>query len=144
MRTLKELKKLAKNEMADPMFKMALLGDTATQLLAVALQGESVARGLAMELYEAEYNQVERLLLDSTSELYQYDADIIVIFQSTHKLAEHHSLLTQEQQATMADDRLSFVSTICENPVSSGKRIIYFNYLEIEDTVFGSYANKAL
>ena len=142
MRTLKELKKLAKNEMTGPKFKMALLGDTATQLLAVALQGESVARGLAMELYEAEYNQVERQLLDSTSELYQYDADIIVIFQSTHKLAEHHSLLTQEQQATMADDRLSFVSTICENPVFSGKRIIYFNYPEIEDTVFGSYANK--
>ena len=142
MRTLKELKKLAKNEMTGPKFKMALLGDTATQLLAVALQGESVARGLAMELYEAEYNQVERQLLDSTSELYQFDADIIVIFQSTHKLAEHHSLLTQEQQATMADDRLSFVSTICENPVFSGKRIIYFNYPEIEDTVFGSYANK--
>ncbi len=142
MRTLKELKKLAKIEMTGPKFKMALLGDTATQLLAVALQGESVARGLAMELYEAEYNQVERQLLDSTSELYQYDADIIVIFQSTHKLAEHHSLLTQEQQATMADDRLSFVSTICENPVFSGKRIIYFNYPEIEDTVFGSYANK--
>jgi len=142
MRTLKELKKLAKIEMTGPKFKMALLGDTATQLLAVALQGEAVARGLAMELYEAEYNQVERLLLDSTSELYQYDADIIVIFQSTHKLAEHHSLLTQEQQATMADDRLSFVSTICENPVFSGKRIIYFNYPEIEDTVFGSYANK--
>lgn len=142
MRTLKELKKLAKIEMTGPKFKMALLGDTATQLLAVALQGESVARGLAMELYEAEYNQVERQLLDSTSELYQFDADIIVIFQSTHKLAEHHSLLTQEQQATMADDRLSFVSTICENPVFSGKRIIYFNYPEIEDTVFGSYANK--
>ena len=142
MRTLKELKKLAKIEMTGPKFKMALLGDTATQLLAVALQGESVARGLAMELYEAEYNQVERQLLDSTSELYQYDADIIIIFQSTHKLAEHHSLLTQEQQATMADDRLSFVSTICENPVFSGKRIIYFNYPEIEDTVFGSYANK--
>lgn len=142
MRTLKELKKLAKIEMTGPKFKMALLGDTATQLLAVALQGESVARGLAMELYEAEYNQVERQLLDSTSELYQFDADIIVIFQSTHKLAEHHSLLTQEQQVTMADDRLSFVSTICENPVFSGKRIIYFNYPEIEDTVFGSYANK--
>ncbi len=142
MRTLKELKKLAKIEMTGPKFKMALLGDTATQLLAVALQGESVAHGLAMELYEAEYNQVERQLLDSTSELYQFDADIIVIFQSTHKLAEHHSLLTQEQQATMADDRLSFVSTICENPVFSGKRIIYFNYPEIEDTVFGSYANK--
>lgn len=142
MRTLKELKKLAKIEMTGPKFKMALLGDTATQLLAVALQGESVARGLAMELYEAEYNQVERQLLDSTSELYQFDADIIVIFQSTHKLAEHHSLLTQEQQAIMADDRLSFVSTICENPVFSGKRIIYFNYPEIEDTVFGSYANK--
>ena len=144
MRTLKELKKLAKTEVAGSKFKMALLGDSATQFLATALQGESVARGLAMNLYEAEYNQVERQLLDPTSELYQFDADIIIIFQSTHKLAEHHSLLSQDQKAALADDRLGLVTAICENPVLADKRIIYFNYPEIDDAVFGSYANKVI
>ena len=39
----------------------------------------------------------------------------------------------------MADERLNFVRALCENV--EGK-IIYYNYPEIDDTVFGSYANK--
>jgi len=142
MKTLKELKRLARTEVAGQKFKIALLGDTATQLLATAIQGEAAARSMALSLYEAEYNQVERQLLDPTSDVYQFDADVIVVFQSTHKLAEHHSLLPQEQQAALADDRLGFVASVCENPVLADKRIVYFNYPEIEDGVFGSYANK--
>jgi FkbH-like protein len=101
-----------------------------------------VERGYNIDLFEAEYNQVERQLLDPTSDLYQFDADFIIIFQSTHKLGEHHSMLSSEQQATLADDRIGFLASVCENPALAGKKIIYFNYPEIEDTVFGSYANK--
>lgn len=142
MRTIKELKKLAKANNKGSQYKLALIGDTATQLLATAIQGEAVAREQYFKLFEAEYNQVERQFLDPTSELFQFDADVIVIFQSTHKLGELHSQLSIEQQNTLADDRLSFLTSICENPAFADKRIIYFNYPEIEDTVFGSYTNK--
>ena len=142
MKTLKELKKLAKTELQGPRYKVALLGDTATQLLATAIKGESVSRNQIIDLYEGEYSQVERQLLDPTSDLFQYDADFLVVFQSTHKLGEHHSLLSVEKQTSLADDRLAFVASLCENPTLSNKKIIYFNYPEIEDTVFGSYANK--
>lgn len=144
MRTLKELKKLAKTQMLEPKFKIALLGDTATQLLATALTGEAIFRGQVMEIFESEYNQVERQLLDPTSELFQFDADFIVIFQSTHKFSEYHSLLTADQQASLADERLSFIASACTNPLLKDKKIICFNYPEIEDTVFGSYANKVV
>ena len=80
--------------------------------------------------------------MDPTSDLYQFNADFIVVFQSTHKLGEHHSSLSAEQQTNLADERLQFVAGICSNPVLVSKKIIYFNYPEIEDTVFGSYANK--
>lgn len=142
MKTLRELKKLARKELNTPMVKVALLGDTATQLLVTAIKGESVDRGININLYEGEYSQVERQLMDPTSDLYQYDAEIIVIFQSTHKLGEYHSSLTVEQQEGLADDRLSFIASLCDNPSFVNKKIIYFNYPEIEDTVFGSYANK--
>lgn len=125
-----------------PAVKLAVVGDTATQLLCTAIRGMGVERGYRINLFEAEYNQVERQLLDPTSDLYQFDADFIVIFQSTHKLGEHHSMLNVEQQAMLADDRIGFLSSICESPALAGKKIIYFNYPEIEDTVFGSYANK--
>ena len=142
MKTLKELKKLAKQEVGGQKCKIALLGDTATQLLATALMGEAASRNTALNLYEGEYNQVERQLLDTTSEVFQFDADFLVIFQSTHKLSEHHSLLPTDRQASLADDRLAFIASVCENEALANKKIICLNYPEIEDTVFGSYASK--
>lgn len=142
MKTLKELKKLAKQEVGGQKCKIALLGDTATQLLATALMGEAASRNTALNLYEGEYNQVERQLLDTTSEVFQFDADFLVIFQSTHKLSEHYSLLPTDRQASLADDRLAFIASVCENEALANKKIICLNYPEIEDTVFGSYASK--
>lgn len=139
----KELKKKLKTIPEGlPACKVALLGDTATQFLATAIRGIGLERGYNVNLYEAEYNQIERQFLDPTSELYEFDADYIVLFQSTHKLAESHSLLSVEQQVMIADDRLSFISTICTNPAFASKKIICLNYPEIEDTIFGSYATK--
>ena len=142
MKTLRELKKLAKVELKTTKVKVALLGDTATQLLVTAIKGEAVDRGIALDLYEGEYSQVERQLMDPTSELYEFDADILVVFQSTHKLGEYHCSISADKQALLAEERLSFVATLCENPAFTNKKLIVFNYPEIEDTVFGSYANK--
>ncbi len=125
-----------------PSLKMALVGDTATQFLATAIKGVAAERGYNLRLFEAEYNQVERQFLDPSSELYEYDADFVVVFQSTHKLCELHSQLPVERQTALAASRLDFVASICGNPTFANKKIIYFNYPEIEDTVFGSYANK--
>ncbi|MBQ7425794.1 MAG: HAD family hydrolase [Prevotella sp.] len=143
MKTFQELKKLAKHTPADlPMIKIVLIGDTATQFLATAIRGTGVERGYQIDLFEAEYNQVERQFLDPSSELYQSDADYIVLFQSTHKLGEKHSLLSADQQETLAEERLAFIASICENPALADKKIICLDYPEIEDTVFGSYATK--
>ena len=142
MKSLRELKKLAREVSNAPKLKVALLGDTATQLLVTSIKGEAVDRGLSLDIFEGEYNQVERQLMDPTSELYEYDAEIVIIFQSTHKLGEYHSSLAIDKQERLADERLSFITSLCENPSFANKKIIYFNYPEIEDTVFGSYANK--
>lgn len=143
MLSFKELKsKLKKKDTNLLPLKISLLGDTATQFLATAIKGCGIDRGYNIDLFEAEYNQVERQLLDLTSDVYLFDAEFIVIFQSTHKLAEHHSMLSVEEQVTLADERINFLASVCENPALAGKKIIYFNYPEIEDTVFGSYANK--
>ena len=143
MKTFFEIKKLLKQDISSlPVLKMSLLGDTATQLLVTAIRGMGVERGYNIDLFEADYNQVERQLMDTTSDLYQFDADIIVVFQSTHKLGELHSSIQLDRQLTLADDRLGFIASICENPLLANKKIIYFNYPEIGDTIFGSYSNK--
>lgn len=140
MLTLKDLKRnLKKDASLLPTVKVALLGDTATQFLAVAIRGYGYECGYNIDLFEADYNQVERQVLDPTSELYRFKSDYVVVFQSTHKLLEQYSLMPITVQASMVGTRLDFVNTLCE---SVQAKIIYYNYPEIGDTVFGSYANK--
>ena len=92
MKSLRDLKKLAREELPGKKLKVALLGDTATQLLVTAIKGETVDRGIAIDLYEGEYSQVERQLMDPTSDLYQYDAEVkalkVVVPQNLREVYE--------------------------------------------------------
>jgi len=136
----KELKKnLKKDSTKFPVIKVALLGDNATQFLAIAIQGIAIERGYRIELFEADYNQVERQFLDPTSELYNFNADYIIISQSTHKLLSKYNKEVPERQIYISSERLEFIKLMC-NSIQS--KLIYFNYPEIEDNVFGSYANN--
>ena len=138
----KTLKRNLKKDFSNlPSVKVSLLGDSATQFLATSIKGFGVELGYNIDLFEAEYNQVERQLLDSTSDFYRYDAKYTIIFQSTHKLLEKYAKMTFEEQSGMANDRLDFIRSIC-SLVSS--KIIYYNYPEIDDSVFGSYSNKVV
>ena len=138
--TFKELKKNLKKDLTTlPTIKVALLGDNATQFLAIAIRGVVIDRGYNIELFEADFNQVERQFLDPSSDLYSFNADYVVVSQSTHKLLSRYNENTVENQSQVADERLEFVKLMC-NSIQS--RLIYFNYPEIEDNVFGSYANK--
>lgn len=140
MLDFKLLKNNLKKNISDlPQIKVSLLGDSATQFLSTAIRGMGIERGYYVDLYEAEYNQIERQVLDLSSELYEHQAKYTVIFQSTHKLLEVYSMMTPEEQSRLADNRLDFIRTLCTNLTGN---VIYYNYPEIDDTVFGSYANK--
>ena len=79
MKTFKELKRNLKKDFTDfPNVKVALIGDTATQFLAMALKGMGVEHNMDISLYEAEYNQVEQQFFDPNSDLYEFDAEYIV------------------------------------------------------------------
>ena len=138
--TFQQLKRNLKKDVSDlPIKKMVLVGDSATQLLATAIKGMGVERNYQINLLECEYNQVERQVLDMSSDLHSFQADYVVVFQSTHKLMEKYALTALEKQSFLADERIDFVRTLCSTIQG---RIIYYNYPEIEDAVFGSYACK--
>lgn len=140
--TYKELKKAAKQAKEDTVLlrkRVAIIGDTATQFLTTSIVGEAYLRGYALEVFEAVYNQVERQVLDPSSELHEFNPDYTIVFQSSHKLLEHYSTASAEDKANLANQRLDFIAQLCAGV--SG-RIIYYNYAEIEDTIFGSYANN--
>ena len=143
MRSFQQLKTLA-GQAGDglPELNMFLVGDSATQFLATAIRGMGRERGFRVNLQEADYDQVEHQLQSPDSDLFRSGADFILIFQSSRKAALRHSRMTVQQQASFAEDRIAFLSSVCSNPALASRHIICFNYPEMDDGVYGNYANK--
>ena len=123
--------------------KVALLGDTATQLLATAIRGAGYEYGLNLQLWEADFNQVERQVFDPASELHAFAPGVIIIYQSSHKLLGKYNKLKTDH-GTLASNEISGIQSIYNTltAVDPAVKIIYYNYTEIDDNVFGNYANK--
>ena len=144
MQTFSTLKKNLKKDFSNfKIIKIALLGDTATQFLIQALRGTGYDKGFDLQIWEADFNQVERQVFDPSSELYEFNPDIVIVFQSTHKLLAKYNKLTPAQYSSLAESRMELINTITGTIHSQLKaKIIYYNYTEIDDSVFGNYANK--
>ena len=143
MLDLKQLKRLLKQDHTNlPSVKVALVGDTATQLLATTVRGAAVDMGFNIDLYEADYNQIEQQFLDPGSDLHNSDAQWIVLFQATHQLAALHAAMSPADRNMLAQQRLDFVESIVTDVAWAGRRILCLNYPEIDDTVYGNYANQ--
>lgn len=144
MKVFSELKKNLKKDFSHlKSVKIALLGDTATQFLKQALRGTGFDYGFDLQIFEADFNQIERQVFDPTSELYEFNPELIIIFQSSHKLVSKYSKLKPGQYSSFADDQMALIdslrSTINTNTTA---KIIFYNFAEINDSVFGNYANK--
>lgn len=140
MRDLKYYRSLVKN--IDPglaELRVALLGDHSTQLLAIALKGIAQENGYALNLFESDFDQIELQCLNRNSELHEFGADYVIIDQSTEKLLSIYDKTNSFENVSLALDRLTLVRDIIG---ALDARIIYCNYPEIDDSVFGSYSNS--
>jgi FkbH-like protein len=144
MKFFSQLKKNLKNDFSrHKTIKIALLGDTATQFLTQALRGAGYDEGFDLQIFEADFNQIERQVFDPTSELYRFVPDLVIIFQSSHKLVYKYNKLNPQAYSTFAETQLNLVDSLSSQIRSKlSAKIIYYNYPEIDDSVFGNYANK--
>ena len=144
MPTFSQLKKnLKKNYSSLNVIKVAILGDTATQFLQQALRGAGFDYGFDLQIWEADFNQIERQVFDPSSELYEFKPEIVIVFQSAHKLLATYNKLKPDKYSSLAEHQLALVDNLTST-ISSRlqSKIIYYNYTEINDAVFGNYANK--
>ncbi|MEI8201718.1 MAG: HAD-IIIC family phosphatase [Bacteroidota bacterium] len=144
---MKDFFQLKKNKKEDfeglKTLKVAVLGDTSTQFLVQALQGLGYEKGFDLAIWEADYNQIERQILDPFSELYECKPEIVILFQSAHKLLSKYNKLPKEHYNQLADDELESIKNIFDILLNNcSAKIIYYNYTEIDDAVFGNYAHK--
>lgn len=144
MKPFSQLKKNLKNDFSHlKAVKIALLGDSATQLLTQAIRAVGYEYQFNLITWEADFNQIERQVFDPGSELYEFAPDVIIIFQATHKLLNKYNKLKPQECNQLAGMQLSILETLNEAIKSnSTAKIVYHNYPEINDAVFGSYATK--
>ena len=144
MKTFVQLTKNLKKDFSSlKPLRVAVLGDSATQFLVQALRGTGYDRGFDLQIWEADFNQIERQILDPDSGLYACAPEIIIIFHSTHKLLGKYNKLQPESYEHLADTQLELLDmmyTAVQEKLNA--KIIYYNYPEINDAVFGSHAGK--
>lgn len=142
-KTFSELKKeLRKDSKGLKSIKVALLGDTATQFLNVALKGTAISEGINLEIFEADFGQISRQILDPSSEYYEFSADYTIIFESSHKLLGQY-YKSYNSQAVFAENKISYIDELYRTIQSRTKsRVIYCNFPGINNQVFGNFSNK--
>ena len=144
MKDFLSLKKNLKKDVSNLMkLNVAILGDSATQFLATAIRGEGVDRGFNIELWEAEFNQIEQQVFDESSELYAKQPDIVIVFLSSIKLLTKYDKSIKEEQTELAINEIQRIEGLYNNITKRIKsKVIFFNYSEIDDSVFGNFALK--
>ena len=144
METFGQLKKYLKEDFKNlKLVKVAMIGDTATQFLTQAIRAYGCKLGFNLQIWEADFNQIDRQVFDASSEMYAFAPEIIIIFHSSHKLLSKYNKLSTSIQVNLADDHLNLLKNIVEKiNVQLLSKIIYFNFTEIDDAVYGNYSNK--
>ncbi|MCF2218596.1 HAD-IIIC family phosphatase [Chryseobacterium sp. PS-8] len=142
-KTFSELKKAEKTyPNAKKSIKVALLGDTATQFLNIALKGTARTEGFILEIFEADFGQISRQIMDSSSEYYAFDADYTIIFESTHKLLSQY-YKSYDSAKDFADNKVKYIEELYNTIQNRTKsKIIYCNFPIIDHKIFGSFSNK--
>ena len=144
MLNFKELKNnLKKDYSGFKIIKIVILGDSATQLLVQAIKGYGYDEKINFEIYEADYQQIEQEIINLDSKLYEFNPEYIVIFESTEKLMDDFYKSNNIYKNNYADTQIERIKNLW-NRVNSklNYKIINFNYVEINDNIFGNYGNK--
>ena len=143
MKTFSQLKKNLKNDFSNfKLIKVAILGDTATQFLSQAVRGMGYEKEFDLQIWEADFNQIERQVYDLNSELYEFHPEIVIVFQSSHKLLGKYNKIKNQEHNSLATNEMELIENLYSNLTENlNAKIIYYNYTEIDDAVFGNYAN---
>lgn len=142
--TFTRLKKLAREDTASlPGYRLALLGDCATQHLATALRGQGVAVGLGLTVFDADYNQVDAQTMDTGSELYAFRPNAVLVQLCTEKLWQSFRETPLEDRPTFADSTMGRIKATWQRiGAGCGATILQCNFPLMDDGVFGQFGNK--
>lgn len=123
-------------------YRVALLADTSTQILAKALVGMGHFRGYEVELFEAEFDQIDLQVLNPGSELHAFAPETVLIYLAGERFADKFSAIPPEARHDAAEKFIDRVGRLSEALSAKGYQTICFNLADPGDGVFGNYASK--
>ena len=151
MLKFKDLKKNLGNDVSGfHKIKLALLGDTSTPLIAQAIKGMGIEYAIDIELYEADFSQIDRQVFDRDSEMYRFTPEVVLIFESTHVLLQKFNKTYTSGRIDSHLDRINFAENIFSSikqivaslQNKNHSKIIFCNFTEEDDRIFGQFAGK--
>lgn len=137
-------KNLKKNYNDFSKVKLAVLGDSATQLLVTALKGQAYENQLNLNVFEADYDQIPLQINNPNSELHAFQSDYVLLFYSSQKQLIQFNKTDLESRKSWAEVQVeqirNYYSVIKSSCATT--RLIVFNLPTINNSVFGNYSNK--
>ncbi len=142
--SFQQLKKLSKTDASLlPQYKLAVIGDCATQHFAAAIRGYGIYAGLGLSVFDADYNQIDAQVMDPSSELYAFAPNAVLIQMCTEKLYETFCAAPLDRRASFAEDTYAHIRRTWEH-INAHARVAIFqcNFPLLDDGSFGQYGNK--
>ena len=142
--TFMQLKKLSRADNSLlPQYKIAVMGDCATQHLAAAIRGYGIHVGLGLSVFDADYNQIDAQVMDPGSELYAFAPNAVLIQMCTEKLYEAFCSMPISRRASFAEETYARIRLTWEH-MNAHTRVAIFqcNFPLMDDGAFGQYGNK--
>jgi predicted enzyme involved in methoxymalonyl-ACP biosynthesis len=132
MGSFSQIKKNLKKDFSNlRTIKLAFLGDTSTQFHVQALRGVGYDNGFDLQVWESDFNQIERQVFDPTSELYAFKPEIVIVFQSSHRALGKYNKLNPEEHRSFADKELELIENINTSLTSQLDR----NFIFLRDSI---------
>ncbi len=122
---------------------VALLSDSASQLLAQAICGYGYEVNIHFDLYEADYQQADAQIFNKESDLYIKNPGFVILHQSTEHLLKTFYDYPLPERNQFAEGQLKIIAERYRAmAVNMSARVLVNSFIELDDGIFGNYAAK--
>ena len=134
-------KNLKKDATLLPKIKVAVLGDCATQFFVKSLKSWAIEFNYELNVFEADYKRLAVEFINPNSDLYQFEPDYIIVFNSVAGF--WNTYFKSENKNTIAKTKIDELTEWYDYMVSRSKaKLIYLNLPEVGPFTFGNYYTK--
>lgn len=126
-------------------YTLAILGDSSTQFLTQAVKGYAYEYSINLSLFESDYDQIDIQIMDNNSEYYNFNPQYTLLYISSEKLYSKFLKLSNYERSCFAENILQYIASV-HNIIKEhcNTTILQFNFIEIQDNLFGNYSSSLI